>query len=326
MKNFSISLLLICWLITPGFSQIQETAKAVEPAPDYIRYQKSEDGKKPDRLETAISTFTKGQHSIDLVAVVHLADDQYFQDLTKSLEPYEAVLYEMVGGPFTEEKARQAKATAEGELGQIQGLQQMIKDMFGLKYQLDGINYLAPNFVHADMTIDQYLEHADGNIMSDMLGRAMKLAQSGQLQGVPNTEAESNQMMLGMLGAFMSGDSNALKRVLGPLLADAESLITQLEGEGDQESVIIGKRNKIVMDAIAKLPTDKKRHDAVLYGAGHMPDIEKRLLELGYTKTTTSWKVGWTIPQGPAKSGKAPDLGKMLEQIGGLMENANQGK
>lgn len=326
MKSLAFSLLvtLSCY----GFFNHAQAGDKDSKTPDYIRFQKSDDGVKPDLLQTAISTFTKDDHSIDLVAVVHLGDATYFEELGKLLAAYDSVLYEMVGGPYTKEKANQ-KEKAEGEMAQIQGLQQMAKDMFNLEFQLDRLDYLAGNFIHADMTIDEYMKHSGGKGISDVMSRAMKMAQTGNMKGMPTTEAESNQMMFNMLGAFMSGDSNALKRVMAPMLANAEALIVQLEG--DEESVLIGKRNQRVIEVIDLVKrergaTGKPSHDAVLYGAGHMPGIEQELLEQGYSKTTTQWKTGWNIPQGPAKGGKGPDLKKMMEHLGEMMENANKGK
>ena len=320
MKQLS-SLLLVVFSFT-GFSLAQVT----EPVPDYIRFTTSPDKSKPDFLETAVSRFQKGDHTIDLVAVVHLGDAEYFKMLKFSLRPYDAVFYEMVGGPYSEEKARQSRevGSKDGNLAQIQGLQQMAKNMLGLEFQLDGLDYLAKNFVHADMTAEEFSEQSQGGQdLSNMLARAMKIAQTGKFKGMPSSEAEANRMMMMLFGAVMSGNSNELKRVLAPILSEAESFISQLEEE--EGSVLISKRNQIVIDKIQDtVGPNQKRTDAVLYGAGHMPDLEMRLKKLGYRKVSTHWSQSWKIGHGvPEKKtdGAAPNLQDLTEQLGNLLKS-----
>ena len=318
MKNFL--LLLLLFLSVPICAQQPQAEPTKKPVPDYIRYQKSVDGKTPDALQTAVTRFTRGQNSVDLIAVVHIGDSEYFNQLKSSLPNYDAVLYEMVGGPYTKEKAQLAEMeTAEGDLAQVRGMQEMVKKMLGLKFQLDHLDYLAPNFVHADMTAEQYAQNSTGQDLSNFIARAMKLSQTGALEGMPTTEGEANQLMVGLLGAFMGGDSNTLKRTLGPILAEAESMIQSMED--DQQSLLISQRNQIVINILGReIQKKSPRKDAILYGAGHMPDLEKRLLALGYQKGKTSWINGWTIGHSVEKNENAPNLQDVMKQVGGLMK------
>ncbi len=293
-----------------------------EPA-DYVRYQQAAEEEQPDRLETAVSRFTKGNHTLDLVAVVHLGDKAYFEKLSSNLESYDHVLYELVGGPYTEETRRLAHQQSEdSDLAQVQEIQQMAKDLLGLDFQIDEIDYLSPNFLHADMTAEEFAHHSGGNqSLSNTFARAMKLAQSGHMRGVPTSEAESNQFMMAMMGAVMSGNSNQLKRSLGPILAEAEVFISKMEE--DEESVLISKRNEIVMakiEEVAGLSAAQPQRDAVFYGAGHMPDIETRLLEMGYTKGETLWLPAWTIGAGNERNENAPTLPELMSKAASLMK------
>lgn len=312
-------------LIAASFASSQEPFAQAEPVPDYIRYLAGEEEGKPDTLETAVSRFEKGNLIVDLIAMVHLGDTEYFQRLNQNLKAYDTVLYEMVGGPYTREKARLSREAvdADSSLAQVHNLQNMAKSLLGLEFQLDEIDYFAENFVHADMTEDQFLEATGGGdaVLSDMLSRAMKVAQAGQLPGLPASEAESNQMMMLMFGALMSGDSNLLKRSLGPILAEAEAFIARMEeGEG---SVLISKRNEIVIEKIEETEASAAGDPlkaAVIYGAGHMPDLENRLEALGYEKTRTVWEPSWLIGAGPSEKGDAPTVQDMINQVGGLMK------
>ena len=295
-----------------------------DSVPDYIRFRQPGNSEQPDVLETAATRFQRGNHVVDLIAIVHLGDSDYYKKISDSLKIYDAVYYEMVGGPYTEEKARRSReAASDSTLAQLQGIQQMAKKILGLEFQLDQLDYLSPNFVHADMTEEEFSKRGSGGLdLSNMLARAMEIAQSGELKGLPKTEEEANRMMSLLFGAIMSGDSNQLKRSLAPILSEAESFISQLEG--DEGSVLISQRNQIVMDVISKTSQTRTGgrayKDAVLYGAGHMPDLEKRLLNLGYLKSNTVWTPSWTIPQGAAINKNPPSLPDLLKHLGGIME------
>ncbi|MDF1816021.1 MAG: hypothetical protein P1V20_27725 [Verrucomicrobiales bacterium] len=323
MKN----LFTILPLFFGSLLMAEEPSVTAQPAADYIRYREAKTAGQPDVLETAVSRFQKGDHSIDLISVVHLGDAAYFEKLNESLKSYDIVFYEMVGGPYTEEKARLSKqaASPDDNLAQVQGLQQMAKSLLGLEFQLDGLDYLAANFVHADMTADEFSAHTEkGNGVSDLITRALKIAQSGNVKGVPATEAEANRLMSKVMGAVLTGNSNELKRSLGPILAEAESFIIQLEEE--EGTVLISRRNEIVIDKIeANLSTrgPGPKTDAVLYGAGHMPDLEIRLREMGYEKSDTEWEASWVIEEGANQNPNAPNLNDMMQQLSGLMKMMN---
>jgi len=159
-----------------------------------------------------------------------------------------------------------------------------------------------------------------GQIFANLISKAMKLSQDGsmEIEGMPTTEAEMNQMMMGLVGSVMSGDSDGLKRTVAPILANAEELIAQLEG--DEESVLIAKRNKVVIAKLKGLEAKAGRKDAILYGAGHMPDLEKRLLKMGYKKTATTWRAGWILGAENSAPAQPLDLGELMKQVGPLME------
>jgi hypothetical protein len=258
------------------------------------------------------------------VAVVHLADADYFKDLNRQLRSYDAVFYEMVGGPYTPEKAPQSRSATSSDpnLAQIQGIQQMAKNILRLEFQLDGLDYSRPNFIHADMSADEFARQSEqGQDLSNMLARALKVAQSGNIKGMPTTEAEANQMMSMLFGAMLSGDSNELKRTLAPILSESEAFMSQLEG--DEGTVLISRRNQIVIDKVRETVAGRTvpgpKYDAILYGAGHMPDLEARLIDLGYRKTNTLWTHAWSIGKGVPSNEAAPGLPNLGGILGDLM-------
>lgn len=300
--------------------------------PDYIRYQKREDGS--SSLQTAVTRFQKGEWEVDLVSVVHLGDASYYKALSDKLAKYDQVLYEMVGGEFQKE-AEAAPGQVDGaapEAAGLRSLQGMASSMLGLKFQLDSIDYEAPNFVHADVSWKQYEElmTAKNQSFSTFFVRALSLSEEGKVPGMPDSEAGMQLMMQRLMGAFLSGNSSELKRMMAPVLADAEGLISELEGEDG--TVLVTERNKVVMNKLGELQRDRKGGTyAIFYGGGHMPDLEERLLNGGYEKARSDWMDAWTMPN-PETEEVVPDpdanpLGMLMKvlsenpEIGNLLND-----
>ena len=133
--------------------------RAVEAASGsvgYIRY--LSEGNDPDRLQTAVVRFEKGNTMEDLVAVVHLGDAAYYENLNQWLKGYDKVLYEMVGGEIPPKGEALEGDQAPDKVAAIHSLQTLAKSFLGLEFQLDGIDYEAANFVHADVNWDEINE------------------------------------------------------------------------------------------------------------------------------------------------------------------------
>lgn len=283
----------------PIFGQDDAPPKAA--VEEYIRYVSDGDG---DRLQTAVQRFQRGDQHVDLVAVVHLADKRYFEALNRYLQSYDVVLYELVGGRFPSESVTSGADDSPEEMGSIRSLQQMAKSILGLEFQLDEIDYGAPNFVHADVDWDQYQELmvAKNQTFATLMTRAMSLAQSGDAESFGMDEEALGKMMTQMFTAITTGDSTELKRGLAPLLAEAEGFINQLEGEDG--TVIVTERNKLVMQKLNETMSNRSRGKyAIFYGAGHMPDLERRLLANGFHKGNVVWADAWTLGQSSPSSG-----------------------
>ena len=124
------------------------TQPATQPS-SYMRF--VDDGHGGGKLETAIATYRNDDGvAVHLVAAVHIADQPYYDGLNKTFKGYDALLYEMV-------KPKDAEPPQPGEErsnSMISVIQRFMKDTLDLKFQLDAIDYTAPNFVHADLDAD----------------------------------------------------------------------------------------------------------------------------------------------------------------------------
>jgi len=289
---------------------------------EYIRYLEEEDA--DDRLQTAVSRFTRGRTAVDLVAVVHLADAAYFDKLNDFLARYDVVLYEMIGGARSGARSGQEPGEGgAGDMGGVRRLQGMAASLLGLEFQLDGIDYGGANFVHADADWERYhsLMEARNQSFGTLFERAMRLGEDGELDlgGVPTDEASMKKLFGRVVTALASGDSDGLKRVAAPLVSEAEGFITQIEGEDG--TVLVTERNKIVMEKLREVM--RSRGDgsyAVFYGAGHMPDLEERLLGEGFRPDETAWVDAWEIPGDPGDAATGGASGTSVDMLLDVLE------
>ena len=66
--------------------------------------------------------------------------------------------------------------------------------------------------------------------------------------------------------------------------------------DGPDGSTLVSERNKVALKVLGQQIARGKRTLAVLYGAGHMPDLARRLrAEYGLTPIETRWLVAWSL-------------------------------
>ncbi|XP_078170175.1 uncharacterized protein LOC144564449 [Carex rostrata] len=89
--------------------------------------------------------------------------------------------------------------------------------------------------------------------------------------------------------------------------------------EGDtnfmRKAVIIRERNKFAMKVLKETIAEGKTSIALFYGAGHMPDFHKRLVqELDMVPVSVEWYTAWSIKEGPKSKLIHPLLDKFLTE------------
>lgn len=239
-------------------------------------------------MQTATVTMrdAKGR-TVDLVAAVHVADEKYYAGLEKSFKGYEALLYEMVkpaGQPPP------AKGTKTG--GAVTTLQRFLKDVLDLQYQLDAIDYSAPNFVHADLSAEQFFQMQEdrGESLAGILLQSM-------LREMSKADVAGNDdpLQLGeFLMALQSPDrSRQLKLILAKQFDNVEEALAGLNGPDG--SVILTERNEKAFRTINEELKEGKTHLGLFFGAAHLPDIQERLEAEGFKKVGTTWHVAWDM-------------------------------
>jgi hypothetical protein len=252
---------------------------------DYVRYTKGS----PSKLETAIVRWKgpRGQQ-LDLISAVHIADAAYYKELNSRFQGYDALLYEMI---LPEEMAGQALPAMEAS-GGVSGIQGMLGRALGLTTQIERIDYSARNFVHADLTREGLERSMKARQESFLTYFQKLLLNSSNTQadlGVTEQELSELDLMAILSGMPTAKDRRVLKKMMA-------TVMTSSDGMGAlNDTALLAERNKAALKALdGQLAAGKKRL-GLFYGAAHMPDLEARLREKGWTRGDTSWLQAWTI-------------------------------
>jgi hypothetical protein len=265
---------------------------------DWVRVQYGERGEVLG-MQTAIVRYTtasKGARGespidVDLVAAVHIGDAAYYRQLNEQFTQYDALLYELVAPQGT--VVPRGRGTSNTHPVGI--LQNGIKRLLELDHQLEQIDYTKPNFVHADMSPEEFMAAMrDRNesflqMYFRLLGQAM--AQQNEMA------AKGESLDLELFSALFAADRpRRLKTALAKQLAEMESFMVSLGG--DQGSVLISERNKRALEVLRQqLATGKKRL-GIFYGAGHLNDMDARLRkDFQLEPVAVTWLTAWNLAE-----------------------------
>ncbi len=269
-------------------------AAAADPPTDakagFLRLSRDSD-KQPEFLETAVVHYVPDDAakdvSIDLIGAVHIGDKAYYEKLNKLFEDYDVLLYELVAKDGT----RIPKGGGKGSNHPVAVMQTGMKDMLELEHQLQHVDYQAANFVHADMTPDAFSQSmADRGeniwtIVFRMMGH--QLAQQNKN---PDRQPEADLL----LAMFDKNRALAMKRILAEQFDDLEEAMSVFAGPGG--STLITERNKRALQVLGEQLAAGKKRIGVFYGAGHMPDMEERLVkDFDVHRDSERWIVAWDL-------------------------------
>ena len=247
---------------------------------------------RPVSLQLAIVRYAPPdeRYTVDLISAIHVGDSAYYQDLNERFLAYDALLYEMI---VSADSAEPGEGTGAGSvtrgLGLITVMQNGLKDLLELTYQLDEIEYDATNFVHADMTsamLAESMAERDESLYV-YFWRAFFAAMD---------DYGRDPLGLGDLqllsGAIASGRHDALKISLAHDLV-ATSFTPDVFG-GEHGSALIEARNEHAVGVLEAQIEAGSQHIGIFYGAAHMPDFERRLVnDLDLQKTAVEWVDAW---------------------------------
>ena len=279
----------------------------------------------PEALNTSIVRFipkdaklAKTGIYVDLIGAIHIGDQKYFQQLNREFEEYDALLYEMVadkdslgGQPvrFLESKDKHSngrsiksdkinnkkssseKTSFKAGMAVVGGMQLGAKDMLGLAFQVDWIDYSAKNMVHADMSPDKFAETMDKR-GETFLTLFMDLFVQGLKQQQSNKSKAPGDLAL-LFALFSDNRELVMKRIMAQQFSETD-VLDNLGGENG--SAIITERNIVAMNVLRKQIEKGVKKIGVFYGAGHLPDMSRRLIdEFDMKFVNERWIEAWNL-------------------------------
>ncbi len=281
-RLFFAAVATITLAVSPAF--------AAEAKKDYVRYVGDD---KAGKLETVVVSMKKGDVKLDLIGAVHIADKSYYAELTELFKGYEHLLFELVDGQSLKDEVEGKKhepsdKEADPAFAFLRGMMTSLSSYFKFQYQTDGINYHTANFVHADVSLEQFqqLQDEKGESFFTLFQKAIRAQVA--IGSDKNAEPKGSQLLLALLG-----DSSGLKVAMARSLASADALLDAIEGEDG--TVILSERNKVALGVFQKEVAAGKKNLGIFYGAAHLPDMEARLVKMGYERTGEKWITAWDV-------------------------------
>jgi hypothetical protein len=266
---------------------------------DWVRVEYDDDGE-IQGMQTAIVRYkgvaTEGRRKgqpveVDLVGAVHIGDVAYYHKLNDRFKQYDALLYELVAAEGTVVERGRGTSNAH-PLG---AMQNGIKNLLELDHQLEKVDYTKDNFVHADMSPDEFMQsmkNRDESFLQmyfRLIGQAM--AQQSEMQA----KGESADFDL-LTALFATDRPRRLKIVLAKQLSEMESLMVSFGGE--QGSTIISERNKKALAVLKKQLAAGKKQVGIFYGAGHLNDMDERLRkDFKLEPAEITWLTAWDLAE-----------------------------
>jgi len=306
-------LLLTLSVQASGLSQAAEPDKTAEPksvekekTPRFIRVVKQADGQLVS-LDTAIARYElkrqgKPDVTVDLIGAVHIGDRKYYDQLDTRFKQYDALLYELVA-------PRGTRVPAEGgrnRANPVSGLQQFMKNLLQLEFQLEQIDYQAKNFVHADMSPEEFWKSMKQKNESP-LTMFLKMMRASLAQQAERPSQVNDAVLLGAIFDRENGPM-VLKRLMAEELGNSDIMLDALNGPDG--STILTERNKVALKVMQDQIESGKTKIGVFYGAAHLEDMHERMTkEYEMTLKQIEWLPAWELMEetAPAKPPESDD-------------------
>ncbi|RIL08750.1 MAG: hypothetical protein DCC75_08140 [Proteobacteria bacterium] len=264
-------------------------AEQPQGAQKFVRVRRDAAGA-PLALETSIVSYVSKKDSglrVDLVSAVHVAEASYYQALSAKFRSYDAVLYELIAP-----KETRPQVSSDSALSTLSMMQHAIKDVLQLEFQLDGIDYHQTNFVHADMSPDEFfdtMKSRDESFLKTFL-RVIAIS-SAKGSDSPLNRPPDFKLLLALFG---SDRTYALRKLMAEQFESAEEVMSMINGP--EGSTLVTERNKVALKVLADQISKGKKRIAIFYGGAHMPHMEQQLLgDFQMQERSIEWLNAWKL-------------------------------
>jgi len=274
------------------------------PSPGkFLRYREADSS--GGGLDIAVTEYesSTGGPGVVLIGVVHVADAPYYVAVTEVLEQCDVVLWE--GVKPSEATAADWLDEARTQDRDLSGLQRQLAQWFGFQSQLAAIDYDRPHFVHADMSMEEFVA-AGGDRFLDMTGaRPASGAFESRGGGASSRRERLPNEVKSTWDAVAAFGELALSKP-GPLRSLARRMFAETMGSVDvagsldmfpgMSDLILTQRNAVVMEKLEHLLPTTEGRIGIFYGAAHMPELEEELIgRLGYRRVSGRWLRAWAL-------------------------------
>ena len=293
----SVALVALFACLAPAMTMGQEKKQSDETEAkegeysEHMRIQRDHRGRAWS-MDTAITRFELTNENgktvfVDLIGAVHVGEKEYYDALNERFEMYDSMLYELIAPEGTVIP----KGGGERDIANpIAALQVGMMAGLDLSFQLEQIDYTPKNFVHADMTPEEFAESWTENneSVSRILLKSMGHGIAMQSKG----KGPSN---FSFLAAGLSKNPTLKFRRVA-----AEQMMSMDAGmsifDGDEGSTIIENRNAKAMKILKREIDAGKTKLGIFYGAGHLNDMQERLEnEFQMKRSGKTWLLAWKL-------------------------------
>ena len=294
MKKLFILVLLFSFnTITAKESKtIPETVPVSEKKKaEFLRVTKDENNV-PISLQLAnaryvpISGIPKDMH-VDLISAVHVADKSYYEALNELFKSYDVVLYELVAPEGTKVGDKNA---GEGK-SLLSAIQLGMKNALGLTFQLDEVDYSPENFVHADISPEDFKKSMDEKGES-FFSMFLNMWLVGIQQQATNPNAVNDVELI--MAMFSDNRERDLKIIAAQQFMSMDPIMKAIEGEDG--STILAARNLKALKVLRQEIENGHKTFAIFYGAAHMPEMARVMMEEFKLKPDqVNWIDAWDL-------------------------------
>ena len=284
----------------PDKSDTASAAETKDIGKDWVRM-KYDSNEEPIAMQTAVVHYVPMKSNgkpgsgatVDLIGAVHIGDVGYYRKLNRQFTQYDALLYELVAPEGT--KVALGRGTSNAH--PIGAMQNMAKDFLELDHQLEYVDYTRPNFIHADMSPDEFAQAMKDRNESFLQMYFKLLGTAMAEQSKVAAKGDSNDLDL-ITALFASDRPRRLKIILAKQLSEMEGMMVSFGGE--EGSTIITERNKKALAVLKSQIAAGKKHIGIFYGAGHLSDMDKRLrTDFHLQPASITWLTAWDLAAKP---------------------------
>jgi hypothetical protein len=287
------------------------------------------------QLQIALRKFIPARHrgpAIWLAAVMHVGEPDYYRALQRFLDTQTVVLYEGINPEAHPHHVHDARAVtspapmpAAPPTGTNSGysMQSTLARSLGLVFQLETIDYDRANFLNSDLSILQIQRIMAGGCPPAVSGQqgGTNASFDTLLQIMDGSSFLGSLFKIGMQLMAASPELQAVAKLtlieaVGRLKGDLSDVQGLPPDWKQLIKVLIEARNQNLMAdlkvELKKIPTSGSI--AVFYGAGHMDDLEKRVIgDLHYGPADEIWLTAFSVDL--HKSGISPAEAQIIRNL-----------